>query len=91
MGRERKHTTIMKKLILAITVAAFTVGAYAGEGCCEQAKAADKDKACCAAKSAASCPASKDAAKCPATGATAKKGETAKKVESPKGSQASKS
>lgn len=72
----------MKKFILAITVAAFTVSAFAGDACCEKAKAAaEKDKA------AASCPASKEAAKCPATGATAKKDGESKPAEAPKGDQ----
>jgi hypothetical protein len=71
----------MKKLILAITVAAFTVGAFAGDACC------DKEKAAAAEKAAASCPASKEAAKCPATGATAKKDGEAKPAEAPKGDQ----
>ncbi len=71
----------MKKLILAVTVAAFTAGAFAGEGC------ADKDKAACGDKdkAAAGCPASKD--KCPAGGATAKKDGEAKPAEAPKGEQ----
>jgi hypothetical protein len=81
----------MKKLILAMTVAAFTAGAFAGDACCEKAKAADKDKAGCADKSAAGCPAMKDAAKCPVAGEMAKKDAKPKRVESPKGSQASKS
>lgn len=82
----------MKKLILALTVAAFTVGAYAGgEGC-----AASKDKAACGdkEKSAASCPASKeakDAAQCPASGATAKKDGDKKPADAAKGNQAKKS
>ncbi|MGC3959700.1 MAG: hypothetical protein QM813_17770 [Verrucomicrobiota bacterium] len=73
----------MKKLILAVAVAAFSVGAFAGEGCCDKEKAAapEKDKA------AAGCPASKDAAKCPVTGATAKKDGEAKPAEAPKGDQ----
>ncbi len=76
----------MKKLILAISVAAFTVGAFAGEACCDKAKAAaDKDKV------AASCPASKDVAKCPVSGATAKQDADKKPTESPKGEQAKKS
>jgi hypothetical protein len=74
----------MKKLILALTVAAFSIGAFAGDACC------DKEKAAAAAKDKASCPASKDAAQCPA-GATAKKDAAKKPVESPKGSQANKS
>ncbi len=62
----------MKKMILALTVAAFAIGAQAGEGC------ADKDKA------AAGCPASKD--KCPA-GETAKKDGASKPTDAPKGDQ----
>lgn len=68
----------MKKLILAITVSAFTLGAFAGEACC------DKEKAAAAEKAAASCPASKEAAKCPATGATAQKDAEKKPAEAPK-------
>lgn len=73
----------MKKLILAITVAAFTVGAFAGESCCdkEKAAAAEKDKA------AASCPAAKEAA----TGSTAQKDSEKKPAEAPKDDQAKKS
>jgi hypothetical protein len=72
----------MKKLILAVTMAAFTIGAFASEGCCDKEKAAaDKEKA------AASCPASKEAAQCPATGATAKKDGETKPAEAPKGDQ----
>lgn len=62
----------MKKFLLAMTVAAFSFGAFAGEGC------ADKDKA------AAGCPASKD--KCPA-GETAKKDGATKPTDVPKGDQ----
>ena len=63
----------MKKLILAVTVAAFTIGAFAGEGCCDKDKAAaEKDKA---------------AAGCPASGATAKKDGAPKRAEAPKGDQ----
>lgn len=74
----------MKKLILTLTVAAFTVGAFAGENC-----AASKDKAACGDKdkTAASCPAGKDAAKCPATGATAKKDGEAKPADASKDEQ----
>jgi hypothetical protein len=67
----------MKKLILALTVAAFTVGAYAGESCCPK----DKEKACCPGKTAEGCTASKDK-KCPA-GETAKP-EAPNKAETPK-------
>ena len=72
----------MKNLILAITLAAFTVGAFAGEACCKKAKAAcaDKQNTACAEKAAASCPLSKG--KCTAGGETAK--AAAKKVQSPK-------
>ena len=71
----------MKKFVLAMTVAAFSFGAFAGEGC------ADKDKAACGDKdkAAAGCPASKD--KCPAGGATAKKDGAGKPTEAPKGDQ----
>lgn len=63
----------MKKLILAVTMAAFTIGAFAGEGCCDKDKAAaEKDKA---------------TADCPASGATAKKDGGTKPVEAPKGDQ----
>ena len=63
----------MKKLILAVTVAAFTIGGFAGEGCCDKDKAAaEKDKA---------------AAGCPASGATAKKDGETKPAEAPKGDQ----
>ena len=74
----------MKKLILAITVAAFTVGAYAGDS-------ANKDKATCGDKdkATASCPASKG--QCPAAGATAKQDNGKKVVQSPKGEQTNKS
>ncbi len=68
----------MKKLILALTVAALTAGAYAGDSCCPK----DKDKATCPGKSAQSCPAGKEK-KCTA-GETAKK-DAPKKAESPKG------
>jgi hypothetical protein len=77
----------MKKLILAVSVAAFTVGAFAGDTCCEKEKAAAAEKA----KAAASCPANKEAAKCPATGATAGKEAEKKPAEAPKADQAKKS
>jgi hypothetical protein len=80
-----KSQILMKKLILAIAVATFTVGAFAGDACCE------KEKAAVAAKDKATCPASKDAAQCPAAGATAKKDADKKLAESPKGAQAKKS
>lgn len=69
----------MKKLILALTVAALTAGAYAGDSCCPKDKPADA-KATCPGKSAEGCPASKG--KCPAGGAA--KQDTAKKTASPK-------
>ena len=78
----------MKNLILAMTVAGLTFGAYAGEKAAATDKAAcpGKDKACCAEKAtAACCPASKG--KCPAQGQTAK----SKSVQSPKGADANKS
>ncbi len=84
----------MKKLIAILTVTAFAFGTFAGDACCDKAKTAEKDKACCAAKSAGSCPAGKEAGKCPAAGAntaSAKKPAVTKKAESPKGSQANKS
>lgn len=70
----------MKKIILALTVAAFAIGVQAGEGC------ADKDKAACGDKdkAAAACPASKD--KSPA-GETAKKDGASKPTDAPKGDQ----
>ncbi len=69
----------MKKLILGLTVAALTIGAYAGEKAAGADKAAcpGKDKACCAEKAAA-CPA--DKGKCPAQGQAAK----GKPAQSPK-------
>lgn len=73
----------MKKLILAMTVAALTVGAYAGD------KACPKDKACCAEKATAGCPA--DKGKCPAQGQTAKQDAIKKPAQSPKGADANKS
>jgi len=74
----------MKKLIIAITVAAFTVGAYANDS-------ANKEKAACPekAKAASCCPASKN--QCPTSGATAKKQSAKKPVHSPKAEQARKS
>jgi hypothetical protein len=81
----------MKKLILTITVAAFTVGAYAGDKCCSKDKAAcsDKDKAACAEKAAAGCPMSNG--KCQATAKTAKQNANKKVVQSPKGAEAARS
>lgn len=72
----------MKKLILAITVATFTVGAFAGGACCDKEKAATASKD----KAAATCPASKEVA-----GTTTKKDVNKKLVESPKGALAKKS
>ena len=74
----------MKKLILAMTVAGLTVGAYAGEKASATDKAAcpGKDKACCAETSTAACPANKG--KCPAQGQTAKQEGNSKPVQSPK-------
>lgn len=70
----------MKKLVMTVTVAAFAIGAFAGENC-------NKDKAACADKdkAAASCPASK--AQCP----TSKQDAAKAQVQSPKGKQASQS
>jgi hypothetical protein len=81
----------MKKLVLAMTLAAFSIGAFAGDSCGDKDKAAaaDKDKAGCAEKSAAACPASKAAAQCPA-GATAKKDGAQKSADAAKDSQAKK-
>lgn len=75
----------MKKLILAITVSAFTLGAFAGENCCPKDKAAcpGKEKAgatCAADKDKATCPMAK--AKCCTEGASAK--AAGKKLASPK-------
>jgi len=78
----------MKKLILAITVAAFTIGAYAGEGCCAKAKAAAeaKDNTACAGKTA-------DASKaaCPVATEAAKQDASKKNVQSPRGAETNKS
>ena len=73
----------MKKLILAITVAAFTVGVYAGDSANkDKAASADKEKAAtCCATSKSQCP----------SGATAKQGNGKKIAQSPKGEQANKS
>lgn len=83
----------MKKLILAMTVAGLTVGAYAGGETCAKDKAAcagkDKDKAACAEKVTAGCPANKGT--CPAQGQTAKKDGNNKPAQSPKGADANKS
>lgn len=71
----------MKKIILAISLAAFTLGSFAGEACCSKAKAAcaGKDKAACAEKAAAGCPMKKG--QCPDTAKA-----QGKKVQSPKDS-----
>lgn len=81
----------MKKLILAMTVAVLTVGAYAGDKACSKDKAAcaGKDKACCAKKATAGCPANKS--KCPAQGQTAKQDGNNKPAQSPKGAESNKS
>jgi hypothetical protein len=81
----------MKKLILAMTVVALTVGAYAGEKECPKDKAAcaGKDKACCAEKATAGCPANKG--KCPAQGQAAKQDPNNKPAQSPKGAASNKS
>jgi uncharacterized protein YdeI (BOF family) len=73
----------MKKIILALTVATFSIGAFAGDSCCNKEKAttASKDKA------PALCPAAKETASTTA----AKKDANKKLVESPRGSQAKKS
>jgi len=70
----------MKKLILAMTMGALTVGAYAGDVAPTKDKAAcpAKEKACCATKAKAACPA--NTAKCPAQGQSAKN----KPAQSPK-------
>jgi hypothetical protein len=65
----------MKKFIIAMAVAAFTVGAYAGEGCAGGEKA----------NVAASCPAAKkNVAQCPAGGVAAKKDGQKNVARSPK-------
>ena len=81
----------MKKLILAMTVAGLTVGAYAGEKACAKDKAAcaGKEKTACAEKATAGCPSNKGT--CPAQGQTAKKDGNNKNLQSPKGADASKS
>lgn len=65
----------MKRIILALTIAAFAVAAQAGEGC-------SKDKAACGAKSqATACSAKKDQAACAtkqASGCCPKSGDLAK-------------
>jgi hypothetical protein len=80
----------MKKLILAVTVAAFTIGAYANDSA-NNDKPACTGKSACAdkQKSAASC-CTAGKSQCPAGAKT--KQDTAKKVvHSPKGEQNSKS
>jgi hypothetical protein len=79
----------MKKLILAMTVAALTAGAYAGDKAAAPDKSgcAGKDKGCCAEKATAGCPANKG--KCP--GQTAKQDGNNKPTQSPKGAEANKS
>jgi hypothetical protein len=79
----------MKKLILAMTVAGLTFGAYAGDKAAAQDKSgcAGKDKSCCAQKATAGCPANKG--KCP--GQTAKQDGNNKPTQSPKGAEANKS
>lgn len=84
----------MKKLVLAITVAAFTVGAYAGDKCCPDKKTVagkTDEAAACATKTAAACTETTAAAKgtCPLAAKKAKQSIT--KVESPRGAEASKS
>ena len=81
----------MKKLILAMTVAALTVGAYAGEkaAATDKATCRGKDKACCAEKATASCPANKG--KCPAQSQAAKQDGNNKSTQSPKGAESNKS
>ena len=79
----------MKRFILAITATVFTVGAFAGEACCDKLKAASADKSptACSAKVAAGCPSSKG--KCPSGAVTAK--VSGKKLQSPKDAAANKS
>jgi hypothetical protein len=74
----------MKKIILAMTVAALTIGVYAGDAAPSKDKAAcpGKDKACCAEKATAGCPANKG--KCPAQGQAAKQDGNKKPAQSPK-------
>ena len=74
-----------------MTLAALTVGVYAGDAAPSKDKAAcpAKDKACCADKATAGCPASKG--KCPAQGQTAKQDGNSKFIPSPKAADASKS
>lgn len=75
----------MKSIILAITLTAFTLGAFAGETCCPKEKAAKaaKNTAACSATAKAACAEKAATAGCPMT-----KGKcehmAAKKVQSPK-------
>lgn len=79
----------MKKLILAITVAAFTIGAYANDSASKE-KSACTGKAACADKAATSC-CSATKSQCTASTATTKQDAAKKVVHSPKGEQNSKS
>lgn len=82
----------MKSIILAITLTAFTLGAFAGEACCakEKAAAAAKNTTACSATAKAACADKAATAGCPmAKGKCAH--TTAKKVQSPKDSAANKS
>ena len=86
----------MKKLILAVTITAFTIGAFAGENCCPKDKAAaaakDKSAACCAEKSACTDKsAAANKATCPIAAKAAKDAAAKYKVQSPRGAEASKS
>ena len=65
----------MKKIILVLTVSAFTVAAFAGGPCC----GGDKDKAACAGKSKAAGATCQDG-----KAACCEKSKDAKKVQSPK-------
>lgn len=69
----------MKKIILTITVAAFAIGAFAGENCCPKAKAACASKE----KAGATCSAAKGKCGEKCTGKI--------RVESPRGADARKS
>ena len=74
----------MKKIILVITVAAFTFGAYAGgEKCCA------KDKVAATSKAGAECTAA--TAKCCAGAEAAKLQASKRVVHSPRGAEAAKS
>lgn len=75
----------MKSIILAITLTAFTVGAFAGEACCakEKAAAAAKNGNTCTATAKAACGDKAATAGCPmAKGKCAH--TAAKKAQSPK-------